>query len=64
MGVGGWWVVNKANGEFKYVDAGGVDADAVIEDIEETVTYINEDKPVALRPSLSRTTVSLQVTSS
>lgn len=45
MGVGGWWVVNKANGEFKYVDAGGVDTSAVLNGIEATVTYINEDKP-------------------
>ena len=44
-GVGGWWVVNKANGEFKYVDAGGVDAAGVLEDIQDTVSYINDDKP-------------------
>ncbi len=45
LDVGGWWVVNKANGEFKYVDASSVDKDAVIENIEDTVGYINEDKP-------------------
>jgi hypothetical protein len=43
--VGGWWVINKANGEFKYVDANAVDADAEIKKIEETVKYIQEDKP-------------------
>ena len=45
LGVGGWWVVNKANGEFKYVDASGVDTDEVLERIEATVSHINEDKP-------------------
>ena len=43
--VGGWWVVNKANGEFKYVDANDVDKGAVMESIEDTVEYLNEDKP-------------------
>lgn len=38
--VGGWWVVNKANGEFKYVPATTVDKDAVLKQIEETVDYI------------------------
>jgi hypothetical protein len=45
LGVGGWWVVNKANGEFKYVDASGVDTGEVLENIEATVSHINEDKP-------------------
>lgn len=43
--VGGWWVVNKANGEFKYVDASTVDREAVMQDIESTVSYIDEDRP-------------------
>ena len=43
--VGGWWVVNKANGEFKYVDASSVDKDAVIEDIQSLVDYIENDEP-------------------
>lgn len=43
--VGGWWVVNKANGEFKYVSAEGVDEEAVLADIQDTVSYITEDKP-------------------
>jgi hypothetical protein len=43
--VGGWWVVNKGTGEFKYVDASAVDRSAVLEDIQATVTYIESDKP-------------------
>ena len=43
LDVGGWWVVNKANGEFKYVDASGVDSEAVMKDIQDTVTYIERD---------------------
>jgi hypothetical protein len=43
--VGGWWVVNKANGEFKYVSANGVDVDAQLDKIQDTVDYITEDKP-------------------
>ena len=43
--VGGWWVVNKANGEFKYVSASEVDSEQVIQDIQETVNYIENDEP-------------------
>jgi len=43
--VGGWWVINKANGEFKYVPAEGVDKDAVLKDIEDLTDFINQDKP-------------------
>lgn len=45
LDVGGWWVVNKANGEFKYVSASDVDKEAVLGQIEDTASYINEDKP-------------------
>ena len=45
VGVGGWWVVNKANGEFKYVDASEVDREAVMQDIQSTVNYIDNDEP-------------------
>ena len=45
VGVGGWWVVNKSNGEFKYVSAEGVNEEKVIEDIEVTYDYINNDEP-------------------
>ena len=43
--AGGWWVVNKANGEFKYVPAEDVDEAAVLSDIQATVSYINNDEP-------------------
>jgi hypothetical protein len=43
--VGGWWVVNKANGEFKYVDAGNVNVDEQLQKIEKTVEYIQSDQP-------------------
>mgnify|MGYP000349714269 FL=1 len=43
--VGGWWVVNKANGEFKYVSASSVDKQAVLDDIEDLTNYINNDEP-------------------
>jgi len=45
LDVGGWWVINKGTGEFKYVDASNVDTDEVLQRIEDTVSYINEDKP-------------------
>ena len=43
--MGGWWVVNKANGEFKYVPAEDIDEDAVLSGIQATVSYINNDEP-------------------
>ena len=43
--VGGWWVVNKGNGEFKYVPAASVDKDAVLDDIQQTHNYIANDEP-------------------
>jgi hypothetical protein len=44
-GVGGWWVVNKGTGEFKYVEASEVDKEAVIDSIQSTVDYIESDAP-------------------
>jgi hypothetical protein len=44
-GVGGWWVINKANGEFKYVSASEVDKQSVLDDIQDTVDYIDQDQP-------------------
>lgn len=44
-GVGGWWVINKANGEFKYISASEVDKQSVLDDIQDTVDYIDQDKP-------------------
>ena len=43
--VGGWWVVNKGNGQFKYVSASEVDSEKVLKDIQETVNYIEKDEP-------------------
>ena len=43
--MGGWWVVNKANGEFKYVPAEDVDEATVLSEIQDTVSYINNDEP-------------------
>lgn len=43
--VGGWWVINKNSGEFKYVDASGVDKEKVLKNIQDTVDYINNDEP-------------------
>jgi len=42
--VGGWWVVNKANGSFKYVPATGLDLDKEIKKIEKTVATVKENK--------------------
>jgi hypothetical protein len=41
--AGGWWVVNKANGEFKYVPATGIDVDAEVAEIEETCNIVEEN---------------------
>jgi len=43
--VGGWWVINKNTGEFKYVDAEFIDADEEFDKIEETAAYIKNDEP-------------------
>ena len=42
--VGGWWVVNKANGQFKYVPASGLDLDAEVAKIQKTVDTVKENK--------------------
>jgi len=42
--AGGWWVVNKANGAFKYVPATGLDLDKEISKIENTVKTVEENK--------------------
>lgn len=42
--VGGWWVVNKANGQFKYVPASGLDLDTEIAKIQNTVDTVEENK--------------------
>ena len=38
--VGGWWVVNKANGDFKYVPAKWMDVDKEIQKVEDTVAKL------------------------
>ena len=43
--VGGWWVVNKVNGQFKYVSAETANVEEVMETIKGTVDYINNDEP-------------------
>ena len=43
--IGGWWVINKNTGEFKYVDAAFIDADEEYAKIEETAAYIKNDEP-------------------
>lgn len=43
--VGGWWVINKANGDFKYVSAENMDTDKAIKSIEDTIEYLDTDKP-------------------
>tara|TARA_R110002020_G_scaffold49397_2_gene140562 strand:- start:926 stop:1786 length:861 start_codon:yes stop_codon:yes gene_type:complete len=43
--VGGWWVVNKGNGDFKYVSAQEMDVKEVNKNIKKTIDYINKDKP-------------------
>ena len=42
--VGGWWVVNKANGQFKYVPADNLDLDTEITKIKKTVATVEENK--------------------
>jgi hypothetical protein len=42
--AGGWWVVNKANGEFKYVPATGLDIVKEVEHIKETAKTLDDNK--------------------
>jgi hypothetical protein len=42
--AGGWWVVNKANGGIKYVPAEGIDIDAEITTLEDTVDTVNANE--------------------
>jgi len=41
--VGGWWVVNKANGAFKYVPATGLNLDEEIAKIQKTADTVNNN---------------------
>jgi len=42
--AGGWWVVNKANGEFKYVPATGIDIDKEVGHIQQTANTLDDNK--------------------
>ena len=42
--AGGWWVVNKANGEFKYVPATGMDVDEEVRKIKDTADTMEENR--------------------
>jgi hypothetical protein len=41
--AGGWWVINKANGDFKYVPA-ALEMDKELTKLKETVEKVNENK--------------------
>ena len=41
---GGWWVINKATGEFKYVSAGDIDAEEVAENTRSLAARLAENK--------------------
>jgi len=42
--AGGWWVVNKANGKFKYIPATGIDIDKEVAHIEETAKKVEANE--------------------
>ena len=42
--AGGWWVVNKANGEFKYIPATGIDVDAEIDKAKMAKLALEKDE--------------------
>jgi len=46
MGVkpGGWWVINKANGEFKYVAADTIDLEAEVEKIKQKADRLEKNE--------------------
>jgi hypothetical protein len=44
VGPGGWWVINKATGEFKYVSASTMDMDAELEKIEKTADTVSNNQ--------------------
>ena len=41
--AGGWWVVNKANGAFKYIPATGLDVDAEVNKIQEVHNTVEKN---------------------
>jgi hypothetical protein len=42
--AGGWWVVNKSNGQFKYVPATGMDVNKEVEKIRQTSDTLKENR--------------------
>ena len=42
--AGGWWVINKANGKFKYLPASGLNVDEEINKIKQTISKVKENK--------------------
>ena len=42
--AGGWWVVNKANGDFKYVPATSLDIEQECTNIKNTISKIEDNK--------------------
>ena len=42
--AGGWWVVNKANGKFKYLPASGIKVDEEVDKIKQTINKVKENK--------------------
>jgi hypothetical protein len=42
--AGGWWVVNKANGKFKYLPASGIKVDEEVDKIKQTISKVKENK--------------------
>tara|TARA_A100000172_G_C3034794_1_gene108081 strand:- start:367 stop:1230 length:864 start_codon:yes stop_codon:yes gene_type:complete len=42
--AGGWWVVNKANGQFKYTSASGMNVDEEINKIKQTIDIVEKNE--------------------
>ena len=42
--AGGWWVVNKANGDFKYVPADGINVDEEVDKIKKTTRTVKSNE--------------------
>ena len=42
--AGGWWVINKANGEFKYVSAWDMIVPEEIDKIEDTINILEKNE--------------------
>jgi hypothetical protein len=42
--AGGWWVINKANGSFKYIPASGLDIDEQLGKVKDTINKVNNNE--------------------